>query len=234
MKRGVNLNLFYSNKAITIDHRRNTMNIGKRIRYLREKNDFTQKDLAQLLHVSEKTIGNYESGKRHPSIDMVTNLSKVLHVSIVDFFNAELSDYEIEGIIYAKSISKKIAEDKTHLPFYNILIASNDTFLSPAFERMFHTTYNCTIVQSELFSDYDAFPNEAFDYILLYFINEKEKDVVYLQQLFNLYPSSHIIALVGREGNVILDNYFSAYNYSVIRLPNYMVNVLKNVKKIIP
>ena len=56
--------------------------IGDRIKKLRRKNNWTQKDLANILDVSPSTIGMYEQNRREPDNDLLLKISQVLNVSL--------------------------------------------------------------------------------------------------------------------------------------------------------
>ena len=55
---------------------------GAVIKNLREKNGWTQTDLAKKVGVGKTTIANYESGTRSPNQDMLFKLADVLQVSV--------------------------------------------------------------------------------------------------------------------------------------------------------
>ena len=55
---------------------------GKTIRELREKRKFTQKELAERLNLSDKTISKWETGKGLPDIGVIDDLSKALGISV--------------------------------------------------------------------------------------------------------------------------------------------------------
>lgn len=57
---------------------------GKVIKELREKNNFTQKELAEQLKVSDKTISKWENERGLPDIGIVSDLAKALHVSVAE------------------------------------------------------------------------------------------------------------------------------------------------------
>ena len=61
------------------------MKVGEVIRYYREKTGYSQKELAEKVHMSVRTIGHYETGTRSPSIEVMKQLAKVLHVRPADF-----------------------------------------------------------------------------------------------------------------------------------------------------
>lgn len=60
------------------------MDIGKRIRFIRQCRGMTQKQLGLALGFPENSadvrIAQYESGKRKPKDDLITQLAKILHV----------------------------------------------------------------------------------------------------------------------------------------------------------
>ena len=57
------------------------MELGEKIRKIRTEKGFTQKDLAEKLEVSLKSIGNYESGYRKPTPKTLVKLAQLLDVS---------------------------------------------------------------------------------------------------------------------------------------------------------
>jgi len=59
-------------------------NLGKNIKYLREKNNLSQKEFAKILNISNSALSQYESNVRVPSDD--------IKIKIADYFNVSL-DY---------------------------------------------------------------------------------------------------------------------------------------------
>lgn len=53
----------------------------KRIRELREDNDFTQKQVAKELNCSQQVYSNYELGQRDIPTDILIKLTKIYNVS---------------------------------------------------------------------------------------------------------------------------------------------------------
>ncbi len=66
------------------------MNYGKLIREYRLKNNLTQKKLAELIHVSDKTIAKWEMGVIKPSSDVLINISKVLDMPLENSDNKKV------------------------------------------------------------------------------------------------------------------------------------------------
>ncbi len=62
---------------------------GKIIRELREKQKMTQKQLAEKLNISDKTISKWETDRGLPDISIVDSLAKALGVSVAELFAGE-------------------------------------------------------------------------------------------------------------------------------------------------
>lgn len=57
---------------------------GKMIKELREKRGLTQKELANLIMVSDKTISKWETSKGLPDIGILEDLANALGVSVAE------------------------------------------------------------------------------------------------------------------------------------------------------
>lgn len=57
------------------------MSIAVKIKDLRTKQHYTQKDLAGLLDVKPTTVSGWELGRNEPSIDMINKLASLFSVS---------------------------------------------------------------------------------------------------------------------------------------------------------
>ncbi len=53
-----------------------------RLRVIREKHKFSQRDVANMLDVSPSLISSYETGERTPSVDVLLRLSDLYRCSI--------------------------------------------------------------------------------------------------------------------------------------------------------
>lgn len=62
---------------------------GNTIKSLREKKNYTQKQLADLINVSDKTISKWETGKGLPDISLLDPLAKSLNVSVAELLSGE-------------------------------------------------------------------------------------------------------------------------------------------------
>ncbi|MDM0744620.1 helix-turn-helix transcriptional regulator [Clostridium perfringens] len=56
--------------------------LGKRIKYLRIKNNYTQKELAEFLNIALTTLSQYENDKRKPNDDLKIQLALLFNVSL--------------------------------------------------------------------------------------------------------------------------------------------------------
>ena len=56
-------------------------NFGIIIKRNREEKGWTQKELAQKLHVSDKAISRYETGKGYPDITMLPAIARILELN---------------------------------------------------------------------------------------------------------------------------------------------------------
>lgn len=70
---------------------------GNTIRELREKKHFTQKQLAGLLSVSDKTISKWETGKGLPDVGTIAELAKVLEISVAELLAGEYMENRNHG-----------------------------------------------------------------------------------------------------------------------------------------
>lgn len=80
------------------------MNIGTKIKELRDALGLTQEQLALKCNLSKNAIWNYENGKREPNIRILTNIAKALNVSVeeliknTDIINLTTEDTETQFV----------------------------------------------------------------------------------------------------------------------------------------
>ena len=67
---------------------------GELIKELREKNKMTQKELAALIMVSDKTVSKWETGKGLPDIGIIDDLAHALKISAADLLTGEYRENE--------------------------------------------------------------------------------------------------------------------------------------------
>ena len=56
------------------------------VKELRTAHKMTQQQLAELVHVSSRTIISLEKGQYNPSLKLAMDIAKVFHVTVEDLF----------------------------------------------------------------------------------------------------------------------------------------------------
>lgn len=65
---------------------------GKTIKELREKRKLTQKQLADILQISDKTISKWETNRGLPDIGLICSLAAALGVSVAELLMGEVAE----------------------------------------------------------------------------------------------------------------------------------------------
>lgn len=60
---------------------------GTTIKTLRERKNLTQMQLAEQLHVSDKAVSRWETGKGFPDVTLIEALAKALGISVAELFS---------------------------------------------------------------------------------------------------------------------------------------------------
>ncbi len=98
------------------------LELGKRIKELRELNKFSQETLAELIGINRNSLSKIENGDTYPKPENLEKLKEVLNVEFKDFFT--FGDSKNDKL---DNINMKLLRcDKKELDFVNILI---DTML---------------------------------------------------------------------------------------------------------
>lgn len=77
--------------------RMDCLKVGKLIHRLRNEKGYTQKQLAEALNISDKTISKWERGLGCPDVSLLHGLSEVLGVNIEQILLGELETNEVIG-----------------------------------------------------------------------------------------------------------------------------------------
>ena len=64
--------------------------VGELIRRLRAEHRMTQLQLAEKLHISDKTVSKWERGNGCPELSLITELSRIFEVDLQDLLSGEL------------------------------------------------------------------------------------------------------------------------------------------------
>ena len=72
--------------------------IGKYIKFLRERNNLTQEELAKKVPVSREAVSKWETGRRIPDIETLIILSNIFDVSIESLLSGEESNNAVVNL----------------------------------------------------------------------------------------------------------------------------------------
>lgn len=74
-----------------------TNRVGRLIYSLRTEKQMTQKQLADAMHISDKTVSKWERGLGYPDVSLLGSLSQILGVNIEKILSGELNPNEADG-----------------------------------------------------------------------------------------------------------------------------------------
>lgn len=83
-----------------------SVKIGKFIKECRKEKGITQKELAEFLMISDKTVSKWETGNGMPEVSLMVPLSNMLCISV----NELLSGERLEGDEYRKKAEENIVK----------------------------------------------------------------------------------------------------------------------------
>ena len=63
------------------------MSIGSKIQELRQKQKLTQKELGDLINVSDKTVSRWETDKCLPDVTMMSSIATALGVTVAELYD---------------------------------------------------------------------------------------------------------------------------------------------------
>ena len=86
--------------------------LGERICLLRQKQGWSQAELAKRLCISPSTVGMYEQGRREPSLNGAVELSRIFGVS-VDFLLTGRPLTPEDARAVAQAIERNLPEGKS-------------------------------------------------------------------------------------------------------------------------
>lgn len=105
------------------------MNVGATIKAFRLLNSMDQKELADKLHVSNKTISSWESNRTQPKMEMIEEMCKVFNCKKSDFLSDGpdshsiiLSNDEFDLILKYRAADAPIRDSINQLLSYSKLI----------------------------------------------------------------------------------------------------------------
>lgn len=108
------------------------MDLGKRIREIRQRQKLTQKQLAQKAGIATITLQQYERGVREPKLEQLDKLASALEVSFGELLAQEPS--EVSGIASGLIPIEEIAEEM-NIPVNRVRMAIENPDLVPVEAR---------------------------------------------------------------------------------------------------
>lgn len=85
--------------------------LGRRIKELREKSGYTQKEFAKKMNIGHSTLSQYETGSRIPNDDIKIQFANFFNVSI-DYLLGHSAQKE-KPITINDELNKKFEDEKT-------------------------------------------------------------------------------------------------------------------------
>ena len=108
------------------------LDIGKNIRDLRIRENMTQDELAETLHVPRQTVSNYETGRSRPDVDMLTLIAQALNTdpNTILYGPAQISTkkYDWKGLV--KPVAILAAAYTVYACLYNLFYFLAHMYLS--------------------------------------------------------------------------------------------------------
>lgn len=106
--------------------------IGKNIRDLRIRENMTQDELAEKLHVTRQTVSNYETGRSRPDVDMLTHIAQALNTDpntiLYGPAQSDIKKYDWRGL--GKAVVILAAAYTVYACLYNLFYFLAHTYLS--------------------------------------------------------------------------------------------------------
>ena len=84
------------------------MLIAQKLREYRQRNDITQKGLADELGVSQQTVARWENGKATPSISVLSRIAEFFKVPMSELYSDEHDKTYVPGKLHVESEVKEI------------------------------------------------------------------------------------------------------------------------------
>lgn len=89
------------------------LKIGKRVRNLRKRCNFTQAQLAEKVNLTDESISRLETGKSIPSVEKLNEIAVVLNAEIKELFDfKEDKHIESKKVLIKKLTDLLAAKDK--------------------------------------------------------------------------------------------------------------------------
>jgi len=86
----------------------NELQVGQTIAALRKEKGMTQKDLAQMLHVTDKAVSKWERGINFPELSLMEPLAEALDTTVIHLLGLEnASNHEVVETVSSLSLQER-------------------------------------------------------------------------------------------------------------------------------
>lgn len=138
------------------------MELGKKIKEIRQQHNLTQNELAEKLYVSFQAVSQWENGTTNPDINTIIELAKEFNLSLDELFDLKKSNSQQEQIKI-----KDAKEDELY-----ILVAKGNTL-----KQLIN--YKEYVKHSDLIHvEYDASLNSVYSHFSITVKGDVEKEVI--------------------------------------------------------
>ena len=114
------MNYHFANILYNLKRGVNRMNkgntLGSRIKYVREKMNYTGEEFGKLLNVTKVAVSNWENDNRKPDVDMIVKIANLSNVT-TDFL---LCNTDIENNLLSYILDKTLIPVEDTLVIYDI------------------------------------------------------------------------------------------------------------------
>src|SRR3990167_4299423 len=87
--------------------------LGKKLKYIREKNGLTQEAVEKAIGLPQKALTHIENGIRKVSTLELAKLSELFHIPILDFFSLETQEDDLSVALHRMAPGLK-SDPKIH------------------------------------------------------------------------------------------------------------------------
>ena len=101
----------------------NINEFGSFLSQLRKEKGLTQKQLAEMLNVTDKAVSRWETGKNYPDIEIFEDLSKILDVSISELLEGKRIERDNLLNVSEENVIKQIKRTRSFDKKYKIIIS---------------------------------------------------------------------------------------------------------------
>lgn len=91
------------------------MNVGKRIRELREEKNYTINKLAKIAKISQSYLRDVELENKNPTVSFISQICDALNISLQDFFN---DNFDVKNDPLINGIYKLTSEQRNALTIF--------------------------------------------------------------------------------------------------------------------